>query len=216
MHTAQVSACAVSTAAEQVARYKDCGYTGIIVTDHFINGNSTCPRHLPWQDKMAFFAAGYEAAKEAGAECGLDVFFGWEYSLRGTDLLTYGLGMDFLLANPGMDKLSIQEYSALVRANGGYLAQAHPFRYAAYIQNPFPVQPEYLDGLEVYNASMPDEVNSQAFVFAKNNGLPMQAGSDAHNASLPYFAGVWLDKKANGVQDIITAVKSGRVKLALP
>jgi len=46
MHTSEVSACAVISAEQQVAAYKKRGYCGIISTDHFINGYSTCPKEL--------------------------------------------------------------------------------------------------------------------------------------------------------------------------
>ena len=135
MHTSEVSACANSTAVEQVCAYHNRGYAGIIVTDHFINGYSTCPTNLPWAQKMEHIVSGYESAKTAGEHCGLAVFLGWEFRIRGADFLTYGLDLDFLLAHPGLDQLEIEAYSALVRASGGYLAQAHPFRDACYIEH---------------------------------------------------------------------------------
>lgn len=35
MHTSEASACAGSTGAQMARAYKEAGYTGIIVTDHF-------------------------------------------------------------------------------------------------------------------------------------------------------------------------------------
>jgi len=208
MHTSEASACAVSTAAEQVRAYYDKGYTGIIVTDHFINGNSSCPKHYRWADKMTYFASGYKEAKAVGDALGLDIFFGWEYSIKGSDFLTYGLGLDFLLEHNNVDRLPIEEYSALVRKCGGYIAQAHPYRNAWYIENKHPVSPDLLDGLEVFNASMPDEINIKALNFALLHNLPMQAGSDSHTVNLSFTSGIVLEKKAAGIADIITAIKS--------
>ena len=39
LHTAEGSGCASASGAEQARRYKALGYDGIIVTDHFFNGN---------------------------------------------------------------------------------------------------------------------------------------------------------------------------------
>lgn len=39
-HTQISSACAVSSAVELVDTYLKNGYTGIFITDHFINGNA--------------------------------------------------------------------------------------------------------------------------------------------------------------------------------
>ena len=47
MHTSQGSACAHSTGEEMARAYHERGYTGIIVTDHFFNGNSAVPKDLP-------------------------------------------------------------------------------------------------------------------------------------------------------------------------
>ena len=213
MHTAEVSACAHASGAQQVAAYKKLGYTGIIVTDHFINGYTTCPKNLSWEKKMRFFASGYEEAKKAGEKQGLDVFFGWEFTIRGSDFLTYGLDLDFLLANPGLDKLEIDKYSALVRNSGGYLAQAHPYRDEYYIENPFPVEPHYLDGVEVFNIMDKRASNFMALTFAEKNNLPKQAGTDAHGRGNVNYSGVALQKKAESIYDIINAIKSGNVKL---
>ncbi|MDR0293751.1 MAG: PHP domain-containing protein [Oscillospiraceae bacterium] len=216
MHTSPVSACAASSPASQARAYKRRDYAGIIVTDHFTNGNSGCPPGLPWDEKMAFFASGYEEAKKEGGRCGLDVFFGWEFNVEGTEFLTYGLSLDFLLAHPDMDKLPIRQYSGLVRSAGGYLAQAHPFRTANWIRNPGAVAPDLMDGVEVYNAGIPDEANTKAFDFARLHGLPVQAGSDSHHEILPFSSGIALPKKAESIADIIDAIKTNRAELILP
>ena len=216
MHTSYVSACAVSTGKEQIRAYKDKGYAGIIVTDHFINGNTTCPKHISWKKRMEFIAAGYEKTKEEGDKRGLDVFFGWEFSIRYSDFLTYGLGLDFLIENPDIDKLNIEGYSRLVRKCGGYIAQAHPYRDAWYIENKFPVEPCFIDGIEVYNTSDNKETNGKALAFAKRHNLPMQAGSDSHDSYMPFLSGIKLQKKAESIFDIINAIKSRDAALILP
>jgi hypothetical protein len=213
MHTAPVSACASSSPARQVQAYKKRGYAGIIVTDHFINGNSGCPSRLPWEEKIAFFISGYERAKAEGELCGLDVFFGFEYNVNGLEFLTYGITPEILLSNPGMDRLSAASFSAFVRENGGYLAQAHPFRSAVWISNPGPAEPGLMDGMEVLNASMDNRTNNKALEFARRHGLAMQAGSDSHHFSDNAMSGISLSKKASNIFDIIYEIKSGTAEL---
>jgi len=216
MHTSEVSACGISTAAEQIISYKRKGYTGVIITDHFVNGNTNCPQHLPWKKKMKHFATGYDNAKKEGEKCGLDVFFGWEFSIRGSDFLTYGLGLDFLLANPGMDTLSADDYSALIRESGGYLAQAHPFRSAWYVEYKYPVNPALLDGIEIFNSTEAEENNAKAYAFAKKYNLAMQSGSDSHCKTGHFFSGIMLNKKAETIFDIIEAIKANESTPILP
>jgi len=213
MHTAEVSACAVKFAAEQAVAYKDRGYTGIIITDHFVNGYTTCPKELPWDRKMHFFITGYEEAKKMGDKIGLDVFFGWEYSIKGSDFLTYGLGLDFLLAHPNFDKLKIEDYSKLVRESGGFLAQAHPYRVEYYVENPYPVAPHLIDAVEVYNVMDNGDSNSKAFDFARKYNLPVQAGTDDHGRGNKRNSGVILKEKAKNIYDIINAIKANDVEL---
>lgn len=213
MHTSEVSGCARASAAQQVASYKKLGYTGIIVTDHFVNGYSICSHKLSWEKKMKCIVSGYEAAKRAGEKCGLDVFLGWEFTIRGADFLTYGLDFEFLLAHPNVDRFGIEQYSALVRKNGGYLAQAHPYRNEFYIEHNYPVAPHLLDGVEVHNSYDLKSANAKAFDFALKHNLPMQAGTDCHGRANPPYSGVVLTQKAKTIHDIIRQIKAGEAKL---
>jgi predicted metal-dependent phosphoesterase TrpH len=208
MHTSPVSACASSSPEEMVRYYKSKGFSGMIVTDHFFNGNSGCPRGLPWAKKIDFFAQGYERAKKEGDKCDLDVFFGMEYGFSGSDFLVYGLSVEYLRAYEGFDRLDLKELSAVVREAGGYIAQAHPFRTAFWIADPSPAAPELLDGMEINNASMSDEVNNRALAYAKKHGLAQQSGSDAHDTHARRPNGIGLQKRAVDIFDIIGALKA--------
>jgi len=112
--------------------------------------------------------------------------------------------------------LSIMEYSALVRKRRGFLAQAHPYRGDIWVECPYPVEPELLDSVEAFNATMPSEVNAKAMDFARKHRLPAQAGSDSHHADQPFFSGVYLEKRAKSIQEIYEAIKAGKAELKLP
>jgi hypothetical protein len=213
LHTSEASLCGGISGAKQARTYKARGYAGIIVTDHFVNGYTACPADLTWEQKMRFFFRGYQAAKEEGDRIGLDVFFGMEYAIHGSEFLVYGLTLEFLLAHPGFDRMTVQAFSKLVRQNGGYLAQAHPYRKASYVRHPYPVAPELLDGLEVFNASLDNKSNQKAFDFAQKHGLAMQAGSDSHYEYLEFESGIVLNKRAETIFDIISDIKKGAVTL---
>jgi len=213
MHTYPASACAANSPEEMVRYYKHKNYTGVIITDHFFNGNSGCPKGIPWKEKVAFFTAAYLRAKDEGKKCGLDVFFGLEYSYNGTDFLVYGLDEPFLTATPGFDNLELEEFSAAVRRAGGYLAQAHPFRVAWWIANPEPVNPSLIDGIEVYNATMSDDVNRFAKEYAEKHDLAKQSGSDAHYTFAMSPSGIILQERATDISEIIDAIKNHRAIL---
>jgi len=215
MHTMESSGCGRNTGAEQARHYKKLGYQGIIVTDHFINGYTAYPKNgIPWDRLMDCFIEGYLSAKEEGDRIGLDVFLGWEFTIRGSDFLTYGLDFEFLLDNPNLDRLEIEPYSELVRKSGGFLAQAHPYRDRAYIQHRLPVSHLCVDAIEVHNASDPASTNKKALEFAKKHNLPVQAGGDSHGVS-DTPSGIKLKRRAETIHDIIEAIKNEEVGLIL-
>jgi histidinol phosphatase-like PHP family hydrolase len=51
LHTAEGSACAGTPAAEMARAHHQAGYEGIVVTDHFFNGNTAVPAGLPWKER---------------------------------------------------------------------------------------------------------------------------------------------------------------------
>ena len=66
IHTKEGSLCATASGSYQAEAYKDAGYTGIIITDHFFRGNTTIRRDLPWEERIDLFCKGYENAKAKG------------------------------------------------------------------------------------------------------------------------------------------------------
>ena len=213
-HTSQTSKCSRITGADLADFYKSLGYTGIIVTDHFFNGNTTVPRDLDWATRVGMFRAGYLDAKAEGDRIGLDVFFAWEYSWGGNDFLIYGLDEDWLLANPDQLSLKPREYMQKVRADGGFVVHAHPFREAGYIES-IKLIPRDVDGVEVLNSSRPDNENSPAFWYAKNYGLSISAGSDNHTGKRDKLAGVLLPERIGSTKDLARFIKNGSAEIFL-
>ena len=211
LHTAETSKCGKSRGAEQARYFAAHGYTGIFVTDHFFNGNTTVPKELPWEERVMMFTEGYRCAKEEGDRLGLDVFFGWEYSYGWAHLLTYNLDVNWLLAHPDLLEWSVVKYLDEVHAAGGYIIHAHPFRLTS---NPvMPVMPEKCDGVEILNAGRSDPENEKAEAFARAYGLPVTAGSDIHSVHNKRLAGVLSDVRFADGGEYARAVIEGRVQL---
>lgn len=213
LHTAETSKCARSPGAEMARHFSERGYTGIFVTDHFFNGNTTVPPELPWEERVTLFARGFEAAAEEGARCGLDVFFAWEYSLGWAHFLTYGLDTAWLLAHPDMMSWDMPRYIAEVHEAGGYLIHAHPWRIT---DNPvMRMVPDGVDAIEAINASQPDETNRHAADYAASYHLPVTAGSDIHNITAPRRAGVLTARRLTDGADYAHAVICGETQIFL-
>ncbi len=118
LHTSETSKCGDSSGAELADYYHARGYTGVFVTDHFLNGNHTVPPDLPWPQRVALFCRGYEETAQRGVRIGLEVFFAWEYSYGWAHFLTYGLDQQWLLAHPEVLDWDVLEYFDRVRADG--------------------------------------------------------------------------------------------------
>lgn len=215
LHTAEVSACGKASAEEQVEFYHEMGYTGIIVTDHFFNGNTTVPREgLSWKEMVERFCEGYVKAFQHGKKVGLDVFFGWEYSFLGTDFLTYGLSPKWLLDNPQIMDMMHWDYLKFVREEGGLVIHAHPFREAEYLKGEIRLQPRNVDGVEVVNGCRTDFENRMALEYAKNYGLTRFAGSDNHSSyAQKKLCGIKTKRKLESIIDFVDTVKSKDFKI---
>lgn len=216
LHTAQSSACARSTGAEMAKVCKEAGYTGIIVTDHNWGGNTAVYRTKPWREWVNEFVKGYEDAKLMGDKIGLDVFFGYEAGFQGTEFLIYGVDKDFMLTHPELRQASVEEQYRLVKQAGGMVIHAHPFREEFYIPE-IRLYPDHVDGVEGINATHSNKkskshydpaFDQRAIAYARENRLPMTAGSDIHMTAL-LGGGVAFKRKLIDIYDFIKAVSGG-------
>ena len=204
MHTCQASRCGKSTGREHVRRYRDMGFDGIIVTDHFFSGNCAVPRDLPWRERICRFCAGFEDAWEEGQKVGLDVFFAWEQNYENDEYLIYGPDKQWLLDHPEIEHASRARQLELVHEAGGAVIQAHPFRMRGYI-SAIRLGMRFADGAEVANAGNPPVQDRYAWHYAREYGLLMTAGSDNHDSSAierpEQLFGVELEKKLGSIRD---------------
>lgn len=214
-HTSEVSRCSHISGAELAEFYKSAGYDGIIITDHFFNGNCAVPNVLPWKTKVDLFTRGYKSAKKRGDEIGIDVFFGWEFTyVDGTDFLTYGLDEDWLLKHKDCDKMRITDYCDLVHKSGGFVVQAHPFREDSYIEM-IRLLPRHVDAVETLNAGRKDFENKMADEYADNYCLKKFCGTDNHWGMQARLAVLETDFKAKSTNKILEAVLEDRHKIKL-
>ena len=218
LHTAETSACATAAGKEQAARYKALGYDGVIITDHFFNGN--CLPEIrecnDWKQKVDMFCKGYDAAKAEGDKIGLKVFFGFEYCYEGADMLVYGLDKQWLYDHPEVMSISFFDFAELAHNDGALLVHAHPFRQAAYLRE-IRLVPEYVDAVEVFNSGNYNDIyNDRAHWYAKQFGFVMTGGTDNHHLSVNRLSGTGTDKPLESIQDYINAVKANDVSVIYP
>ena len=201
-HTSETSRCGQSTGKEMVQAHYKRGYTGIFITDHFLNGNTIVSNTLPWKNRIDGFCRGYEMAKEEGDKIGLDVFFGFEYCYQHADFLIYNLDKEWLLNHENIDICEPREAFKIMREDGGFIIHAHPFRERDYI-NHIHLFPRDIDGVEVYNARQAKAfgMNERAVVYARMYELTQTAGADSHNAETRLGSGIVGGKKLKTSKD---------------
>lgn len=210
-HTSQASACGKVTGEELARFYKQQGYDGIIVTDHFFNGNTCIDQSLDWETKCSLYCSGYRDAKRVGDEIGLTVMFGIEYSYLGTDLLTYGVDEAWLKAHPEVMEIDVLDYIRLVKESGGMIVHAHPFREASYIDT-IRLYPYDVDAVEAFNAGNHDpEYDRRANWYAESYGLIKTAGTDRHDTVGKSWAATVFEERVTDISDYIRLVKADKV-----
>lgn len=216
MHTSEGSACGKSAAAEMVRAYRDAGYDGIFVTDHFFNGNCAVPKGLPWEKRVELFCSGYEHARAEGEKIGLTVFFGLEWNTCGTEFLVYNLNRAWLLDHEDIDQMDTRKALAMMRRDGAFVIQAHPFRERDYIDH-FQLFPRDIDGVEAINTAHRGEagkrMNERAFAYAAMFDLPVTSGSDCHDIMRMYGGGIETAEPILKPADYLNQLKAGTLTL---
>ena len=223
-HTSPVSRCGKASVEETVSFYKKLGYDGLFLTNHFLDGNiNPEARTLPYRDSIEYYFSDYEKAVIFGRELGIKVFPGVELSYKGTDFLIYGLDKDWYKDHPEILDMKKTDELALMMEEGAFVIQAHPYREANYIDH-IRLFPRSVHGVEVINSYQAWESNEMAALYAQKYGLLTTAGSDNHYGSRvfdrliekgfrPEIAGMYSETPVNSVDDYISGVRSGELKI---
>ncbi|MCR4952359.1 MAG: PHP domain-containing protein [Solobacterium sp.] len=222
-HTAPVSKCGKASVSETVRFYKEIGYDGIFLTNHFLDGNiNPEAKCLPYEEQIDYYFSDYEQAYKEGRAVGLKVFPGVELSYLGTDFLIYGLDKEWYKAHPEIMEMDKRTELKMMQEAGAFTVQAHPYREASYIDH-IRLYPRSVHAAEIENSHQPALTNQMAVFYAEQYGLLRTAGSDNHFAYdvfdglvrrglRPAIAGMCSSRPLHSVQDYIDMVKSGELK----
>lgn len=209
-HSSQCSACAISTSRELVRAYHRAGYAGLVLTDHFIYGNTAVPRELPWQARMQRYYDAYLEARAEGDALDFDVIFGFEHAYGdGKEVLVYGVGLDFLLVNPDIPQLSLEDLVHRIHEAGGIVIQAHPYRDRWYVNMAVGPRADLVDGIEVYNAGNNPGEDAQALALARSGNYILTSGGDVHWEKDAHIgaAGILLPHRVKNEWEFVQALK---------
>ena len=166
-HTTETSQCAKITAKELVEKYKELGYSGIVITNHYSDLTFSLKEMFNKKLRTEHYLAGYRAAKKYETE-DFSVLLGIElrFFLNGNDYLIYGVTEELIEKMPFLLPMYLKITSKFFRKHGCIIIQAHPYRPYIYRANP-----KYLDGVEIVNGKSTKEENEKALKWAERKKL---------------------------------------------
>jgi len=159
VHAAERSACATTYEEEQIRAAIASGMHGMAFTDH--HAQMSARRQAELNRKYSPFV----------------IYTGIEVTAEQEDWLVWGL-RDEQLQRTDWRYADLARY---VRERGGFIALAHPFRYAAQIQ--VDLADCLPDGLEVRSFNTPAQREQEIRALAGRYGLALVTNSDAHSSS---------------------------------
>lgn len=214
-HTSDCDRDAYISAGQLVHLYKDAGYDGMVITDHYIERFYTLwfpeeVKGLTHEQQVTRWLKGFLAAREEGEKIGFTVLPGAEVRFDDypNDYLLYGLHEDFFYTVPRLNELkNVDELLALM-PEGVCVVHAHPFRDGMAVADP-----KGLFGIEVYNGGTDEFRNDLAKQFASHYGLAMTSGSDTHDSDRLGKGGIMTERRIRTPEDLVEVLRSGKYTL---
>lgn len=206
-HTGCVSRCGRVEPEEIVKLYKEKGYSGIVVTDHY-SPMTFMPDFNP-ERKIDFYLSGYRRMKKAAGD-DFTVLLGMElrHYFTANDYLIYGIDEDFLYSAGNLLLVWEKKVYSLMKSKGCLVYQAHPFRVG--IRR---CDLSFVDGVEVYNGKTGKEENEKAYLWAKENGKLMVSGSDFHTVKNLARGGIITEKPITANSELLEVLKNQDFKM---
>jgi hypothetical protein len=195
IHTSPRSACSYLDPLELIQEARRLKLDGICLTEH----------QVLWK---------IGDVEELAREGGIKIFRGNEFTTNQGDILVFGFYKDI------KELLMIEELREEVKAAGGFMIAAHPFRGFKTFgigQLQMTVEQacqrkalEFVDALEVGNGKLSLDENDMARKVAEKLDLPGTGGSDAHRVD---EVGNWLtvfEKDIRNERELVEKLHAGR------
>lgn len=195
IHTYPHSSCSHIDPKELLAQAHRIGLDGLCLTEH----------QALWSPREV---------EEMAQEGGIQIFRGNEITTNQGDILVFGYEEDV------KGVVMIQELRKQVKAGGGLMIAAHPFRgFLLFGIAQLQVNVEeacqrtlfqYVDGVEIFNCKVTDPENDMARQVAERLGLLGVAGSDAHRIDDVGRGVTILEYPVRNERELIEALRTRR------
>ncbi|MBQ4087626.1 MAG: hypothetical protein IJC78_05200 [Clostridia bacterium] len=179
-HSHPVSYCGEASPKQVVQIYKELGYHGLVLSNHFAYGYGLLSEEGTKEELLEKYIGAFEEAKEEAEKHGMQVYFVAElrFAENTNDYLLYGLDKEILSEAYDLLPGTLAEYREKADLSKSLLIQAHPFRPGMELMDA-----SLLDGIETFNMHPGHNGAIGLCVkYAKDNGFAITtAGSDFHH-----------------------------------
>jgi hypothetical protein len=115
---------------------------------------------------------------------------------------------NWLVQQGNLMKLHEKQVYKLMHSQGYLVYQAHPFRPCIRRCNP-----NYIDGIEIFNGKTDKSTNDKAYEWAKQTGKLMVSGSDFHVEANLAKGGIITSTKITNNDQLVDLLKSQNFKM---
>jgi len=207
-HSSGISRCCKVSYDQMLKQALEYGMDGVVLTNHYQR------KSIKDGNIDAFvenYIAEYETARKYGEQIGCRVFFGIEVTMElyfPVHMLIYGLGPEFLRAHTDIFDYTQKQLYDLVKASGGLLIQAHPFRNGTTVMDT-----DLMDGIEINcHPKYGKTYTKELLQIAEENRLIVTCGGDFHADTYHPTCGMYLPDSIKDHKDLLTYLLSPQEK----
>ena len=210
-HTLGGSHCADGDRDVFVSVYKNAGYGGVVITNHFSRDSYDYIKGDTKEQKIRYYFSLLEDMKERLIKSGLKCFWGTEVRAmpengadRGEEFTVYGINEKMMYDNRLLFEFTQKELFEFADKNGLFMYQTHPFRFKVKAGDP-----KYMHGAEAFNGHYHHYAhNALANAFCENNGLIKMSGTDYHHDGQPITGGIFVPDNIETEEQLISCIFS--------
>ena len=207
-HTSGISQCCRADYKEIILIAKGKGIGAIALTNHYEKSylNGTTSERL-----VENYIEEYLDTMEHAKTQNFKVFWGIEVTMElypKVHMLIYGVAQDFLWKHPRIYDMTQCDLYKLVKAEGGLLVQAHPYRNGTTV-----LDTKYLDGVEINcHPLYKKSYSAELIQIAKDKRLVLTCGGDYHADTYRPVCGMYIPSDINDEKALAEYIISGEGK----
>ena len=213
-HTYLGSPCATAFPETLIKEYKEKGYGGAVLTNHYCKAYFDNYKGETEQEKKQFFIDLIEDFEKTAHKLNFKAFYGAEILVKTTDnafreFILVGFDKAFIMANKPLFNYTQTELFEIAEKNRFFLYQTHPQRKTIVFGDT-----KYMHGAESFNGHINHiNRNEQALEFIEKHGLKKMSGTDYHDAGQPITAGIYIPKDINDNLSLANYLRNNQPKL---